>query len=484
MFWNDFAAMSFANALRWSFLSELAAKIVAPLVFIILARLLAPEDFGVIAAAMVVISFSQIFWEAGMGKAIIQYQGDRATAANAAFWINGALALAVAAILVAVAGAVADRVFHDERVALVLQVMALQVVLSAAVSVHTALLQKDMQFKPLFWVRLATVAIPGLISIPLALYGMGYWALIAGTLIGQFVQVVMLWRMSEWRPEWSFNAAVARELGGFGAWVAVSGLLAWFYVWADALIVGIYLGSHELGLYRTGNQFAMMIFAILFGPIVPVLYSHLSTMKQDRERLGKAIEKVIRVIILFAVPLALIVFSLADPIAAALFGNKWQGIGLIIGVMALMHGFSWVVGMNGEVYRAMGKPAYEAIVTSATLVIYLSAYLISIQQGFEVFVWTRLTLAMVALSLHLFVLRKVVPVTLTSIARYLLKITLISAFVVTSVHFFLSQNLPSGWWQLTIGGVFNFVLVGMAIFVIERRGVLREVTDLVRMTKP
>jgi hypothetical protein len=78
----------------------------------------------------------------------------------------------------------------------------------------------------------------------------------------------------------------------------------------------------------------------------------------------------------------------------------------------------------------------------------------------------------------------VVPVTLTSIARYLLKITLISAFVVTSVHFFLSQNLPSGWWQLTIGGVFNFVLVGMAIFVIERRGVLREVTDLVRMTKP
>lgn len=472
--------MSFPNALKWSFLSELAAKIVAPLVFIILARLLAPEDFGVVAAAAMVISFSQVFWEAGMGKAIIQHQGDRAAAANAAFWINGVLAIAIAIALIVVAEGVAERIFHDQRVALVLQVMSLQVLLSAAVSVHTALLQKDMQFKPLFWVRLATVTIPGLVSIPLAWHGQGYWALIAGTLVGQLVQVMMLWRMSHWRPRWSFNPLVAREMGGFGAWVGVSGLLAWFYVWADALIVGMYLGSHELGLYRTGNQFAIMIFAVLFGPIAPVLYSHLSTMNQDRERLGRAIEKVIRVLILLAIPVAFIVFALAEPIAAALFGDKWHGISLVVGVMALMHGFSWVVGMNGEVYRAMGKPSYETIVSAATLAIYLGAYLVSIRQGLDAFVWTRLALALGALSLHLFVLRRVLSISLAPIARYLLMISAVSAAVVTLVQSLITPNLTGAWWQLMLGGSLNLVLVGMAIVLMDRRGVLPEVTELIR----
>jgi O-antigen/teichoic acid export membrane protein len=286
--------------------------------------------------------------------------------------------------------------------------------------------------------------------------------------------------MSEWRPEWSFNAAVARELGGFGAWVAVSGLLAWFYVWADALIVGIYLGSHELGLYRTGNQFAMMIFAILFGPIVPVLYSHLSTMKQDRERLGNAIEKVIKVLTLIAIPVAFIVFSLAEPIAAALFGDKWQGIGLVIGVMALMHGFSWVVGMNGEVYRAMGKPSYETIVSAATLAVYLGAYLVSVRQGLDAFVWTRLILALGALVLHLFVLRRVLSISLAPIARYLLAISIASAVAVTLVQILASPNLTGAWWQLTVGGTLSLIFVGLAIFLIDRNGTLREVAELIR----
>lgn len=114
--------MSVRHALKWFFLSEIASKAVQPLIFIILARLLTPDDYGVVAAVTMVLSFSQIFWEAGMGKTIIQYRGDRAAAANVAFWINNALGVVVAGVLVAISGEVADRVFHDPRVALVLRV--------------------------------------------------------------------------------------------------------------------------------------------------------------------------------------------------------------------------------------------------------------------------------------------------------------------------------------------------------------------------
>jgi O-antigen/teichoic acid export membrane protein len=230
--------MTVGHALKWSFLSELASKAISPLVFVVVARLLTPDDYGVVAAASMVISFSQIFWEAGMGKAIIQYQGERATAANVAFWINILMGAVVAGVLVAISSLVAAHIFHDPRVTLVLRVMAAQVFLSASVAVHVALLQKDMQFKHLFWVRLATVAIPGMASIPLAWQGMVYWALVAGSVVGQVFQVAILWKTSPWRPRWRFEPAIAKQLGRFGGWVAAMGLLAWFYVWADSLIVG------------------------------------------------------------------------------------------------------------------------------------------------------------------------------------------------------------------------------------------------------
>ena len=287
----------------------------------------------------------------------------------------------------------------------VLQVMTLQVILGALSSVQTALIQKEMGFKRLFWVRLVTIAFPGLASIPLAWGGLGYWALVGGTLLGQVVQVMMLWRMSAWRPAWQFRTAVAKEMGRFGVWVGASGMLAWFYVWADSLIVGKYLGTHDLGIYRTGNQFATMVFGMIFGPIGAVLYSHLSRMDEDRGRLKAAIEKVIRMITLIAVPTGIILFAFSKQISLALFGAKWDGISLVIGVLALTHGFSWVVGMNGEVYRAMGKPAYETIVTALSLCVYLVAYIYTVQIGFEVFVWTRFFLALGALFLHFYLLR-------------------------------------------------------------------------------
>ncbi len=467
--------MSLTHALKWSFFAELASKAISPVVFIVLARLLTPEDFGVMTAAMMVIAFTQIFWEAGMGKALIQRLTDTQEAANVAFWINIALGLLIATALFVVAKPVAATFFHDDRVTAVLQVMTLQVLLGAISSVHTALLQKDMGFKKLFWVRFVTVSLPGLASIPLALNGMGYWALVAGALVGQLAQVIMLWRTSHWRPRWTFDTRVAKEMGRFGAWVGASGLLAWFYLWADSLIVGMYLGSHDLGLYRTGNMFSIMIFGMVFGPIAPVLYSYLSKMGGDKIRLKSMIEKVIRSLTIIAIPLAVILVALSSQIGEVLFGSKWEGISFVIAVMALMHGFSWVVGMNGEFYRAAGKPSYETIVTAGTLVIYLLAYLYSIQQGFEVFVWTRLGLALGALLLHLLVLKKLLAVSMLPILGYVIVITMITAVPAYLLDYVFNMLHLNVWIRVCFEGFILVSIFGTVIYFIERNGLIKEV---------
>lgn len=465
--------MSFAHALKWSFLSELASKLIQPIVFVVLARLLTPEDFGVMSVALMVMAFSQIFWEAGMGKALIQRQTDIQDAANVAFWVNISLAVIIIGLLYSAASPIALNFFQDARVTAVIQIMTLQVLLGALGSVQTALLQKEFGFKKLFWVRFATVSLPGLASIPLAWQGVGYWALVAGTLVGQAAQVIMLWRMSPWRPNWSFPVPVAREMGRFGAWVGLSGLLVWFYLWMDALVVGMYLGSHDLGLYRTGNQFAAMVFAFLFVPITPVLYSHLARINGDRERIKMAAEKVIQVLILIAIPVMAVLFSLSDSIGAALFGEKWEGIGLVIGVMGLVHGFSWIVSMNGEFYCAMGKPAYETIIGGVTLLVYLCGYLYSIGFGFEPFLWARFALVLLSLMLHLFIFNSITSLSLSKTFKYIIFMSLISFFVVFIVSHFLSDYELDTWVSLLLNGLISVLIIGGIFYYMEREKMIR-----------
>ena len=465
--------MSFTRALKWSFLSELASKLIQPIVFVVLARLLTPEDFGVMSAALMVMAFSQIFWEAGMGKALIQRQTDVQDAANVAFWVNLALAVMIIGLLYSAASPIALTFFQDARVTAVIQVMTLQVLLGALGSVQTALLQKEFGFKKLFWVRFATVSLPGLASIPLAWQGMGYWALVAGTLAGQAAQVIMLWRMSAWRPGWSFRIPVAREMGRFGVWVGLSGLLVWFYLWMDALVVGMYLGSHDLGLYRTGNQFSAMVFAFLFVPITPVLYSHLARMNGDRDRIRMAAEKVVKVLILIAVPVAAVLFSLSDSIGAALFGAKWEGIGLVIGVMGLAHGFSWIVSMNGEFYCAMGKPAYETIIGAVTLLVYLCGYLYSIGFGFEPFLWARFALVLLSLMLHLFIFNSIASLSISKTVKYIILMSLISFFSVFIVSHFLSDYELNTWVSLLLNGLISALIIGGIFYYMEKEKMIR-----------
>jgi O-antigen/teichoic acid export membrane protein len=460
--------------------AELVSKALQPLIFVLLARLLTPIDYGVAAAAVMVISFTQIFWEFGMAKALIQRQQQVDDAANAAFWINLAMAMVFALVLYTFADTIARVMFQDERVGDVLMVMTVQIILGALGSVQTALLQREMKFDRLFWLRLATVGVPGLFSIPLAWYGYSYWALIIGTIAGQAVQVAVLWGLTPWRPRFSFNVAVAKDLSRFGLWVCLTGLLTWFFLWVDSLIVGSYLGTQQLGLYRTGSQFVIMAYGLLFAPLLPVLYSHFSNINEGAERLRQAFTRVVRVITLISVPFAFLIGALANPVTTVVLGEQWKGVEFVLMVMALMQGYSWVVGVNGEVYRAIGKPSYETVVTSIMLGVYLLGYYISIRQGFEIFVWTRFGLSLVALALHLLFAWIAIKISISLVVRTILLATLIG-LIAPGVNWLVGQWIGGeAMLQGLVTGLVSAVLMAIALFIFERNHSIKDVLNLLK----
>lgn len=380
------------SASKWSFLSEIAAKGVTPVIFVVLARLLAPADFGIVAIAAITVSFSQVFWEAGLAKALVQRQSDTEDSAHIVFWTNLVLSLLLYGSLFVTADLLASA-FESPEAALVIRVQGLQIILASLCSVQIALYQRDLNFKPLFWVRFCTFTMPGLASIPLAMLGYGYWALVAGTLVGAVMQCAVLWLVNPWRPRWQYDMNLARQLFGFGLWATAEGLVTWLFLWTDVIIVGVFLSVHVLGLYKTGQTVIAMIFAIVFMPLVPVMFSVFSKIKDDRERLLRILNRINKMTVLMALPMGLGIFLIHEQLGGLVFGQAWQGVGFILGITGLVNGVNWLIGPNVVALRALGRPDINTKVMLFSLLIFFPIYAVAASDGLSTFLYTRLATA-------------------------------------------------------------------------------------------
>lgn len=463
------------HAFKWSMLAEAASRLFAPLSFFLLALILTPEDFGIVAAATVVISLSVAIAEAGLGKALVQRNGDIETAASTAYWITASLGL-FATIILWLAAPYIALFFQDARIANVIRALSLQCVLASLCTVPAALLQRKLAFRDLFWVRLTTTALPGLASIPLALAGMDYWALVAGTLAGQAAQVVMLWRIGRWTPRFHISIEMAGALLRFGRWAALSTLLAWFYTWVDTLIVGHYLGSHEMGLYRVGNALVMAAFGTVLAPLLPVLFPLFSRHQNNPLEIRSDLALVVRTIASISLPGGALLL-LASPLAEALLAPKgWSGIGIVIAFLGTTHGIAWLVGANGEALRGAGKPHAESLAMGLAIFGYLAAFLIAIRHGLQAFLAARLGMACIGVMVQMSVARWALrfPVLPTMNAA---KWSLLAALAIASLYFLSIRHGTTGsLLALSVG----ILMYGAFLWACERR-LLRTFLHAVRL---
>jgi len=229
------------RSLKWSALTEIVSRTASPIVLVVLARLLTPDDFGVVATSMIAISLSQMFWDAGLSKALVQTQEPLDEASNVVFWTNTFLGVLVYLVLLLSAPLIATF-FHSPASGPVLRVLGLQIIIGSLTSVQQALFIRDLDFRGLFWIKLLTAFFPGLFSIPMAFFGYGVWALVAGSIAGQLLNLLLLWNYSSWRPKFQYNVPCARKMLCFGLWVMAEAFGGWLIMWGDGLVVGKYLG--------------------------------------------------------------------------------------------------------------------------------------------------------------------------------------------------------------------------------------------------
>lgn len=389
------------RSVKWSALMEAVTRAANPVVNIILARLLTPDDFGVVAIAIVAINFSQIFWDAGLRQTLVQTKDAPEEAAHVVFWTNIFLGILIYGILFFLAPSLAIY-FNSPASGPVLRVLGFQIFLGSLSSVQQGLFVRDLDFRRLFWIKLLTAFVPGVFSISMAYLGYGVWALVVGTLIGQIINLILLWYFSPWRPKFHYDLKLARNMFKFGLWVLTESVVAWFITWGDNLLVGKFLDIGELGVYQMGRTLTVSIITLVLNPFTPLLYPTFSRLQNDMSALNESFHKVNRIIISLVLPIG-VGFLLTGPeIATVLFGDKWQGLGLVLSLFGLMWGLSWLVGINPDLYRAVGRPDLNVKIFLVMAIVFIPAYYIAVQFGLVVFLIVRLSLVLLEIALQVF----------------------------------------------------------------------------------
>lgn len=378
---------------RWSSITEICTRLIAPIVNMILARLLTPEAFGVIATVNMVISFADIFTDAGFQKYLIQHdftnKRELFDYTNVAFWTNLAISITGWGIIFIFSDDIATLV-GSEGLGNVVWIAAFSLPITSFSSIQSAHLKKNFNFKTLFYVRLIGSFVPLFVTVPLAVITHSYWSMVIGSLASNLVNAISLMVKSEWKPRLFYSFKYLKKMFSFSWWILLESIVIWLTSYIDMFIVGRYMSQTDVGYYKTAMSTVNQILTLITTATSVPLFSGLSAIKHDRKQFENLYYKFIRAIGVFLIPLGVGIYIFRDLVTAILLGAQWSYIADFIGLWGLVNAFSmlWGTYCNG-VYNALGKPYLSVISQVLQLLALVPTTIIGCHYGFNVLYISR-----------------------------------------------------------------------------------------------
>ena len=396
------------NATKWSAITNIFSKITPPITNMILARLLTPDAFGIITSINLVITFADIFTDAGFQKYIVQHEFENDeklfNATNVAFWSNFILSIFAWIIICIFRNPIAEMV-GSPGYGIHLIVAAFTIPILSFSSIQQAIFKRDFDFKGLFVPRIIRSIIPLCITVPLAFCFRNCWALIIGTLCANLSDAIILTIKSRWKPEFYFSKAEFSEMFGFSFWTLLESIAIWCSVNIDIFIISRKLDVHYLGIYKTSMVTVNQITGLITTTIIPVLFSALSRAQNERIEFFKIYLKFQRICALFVIPLSVGMFVFKVLVTYVLLGNQWNKAVNYIGLLGLASSTSVLISnFASEVYRAKGSPKTSFVIQVLFIIEVAIGVWLAIPNGFEVLCFTRFLTLFVFAFMHLFTL--------------------------------------------------------------------------------
>ena len=290
---------------------------------IFIARLLFPEDFGLMGIAMIAVQFGRRLANFGFTLALVQKKEIDRIHQDTVFVVNTVFMSLIAVGLFFSADWIANTIFSKPKVAPVLAVIAIDFVLKAFLAVPRTVLSREMRIREMETGRSIGMFTTLVLPIPLALMGWGVWSLVYGNLVGTFLNVIVTTWYARWLPHFKFSLAALKDVFSFGIWATVNNIFNYFINKVDYTLIGIYLSTSMLGFYERAFNLMSLPRKRISKNVNHVLFAAYSRIQDDDERIVRALMRVTSYISFLVYPIMIWMYFAAPSLITVLYGEKW-----------------------------------------------------------------------------------------------------------------------------------------------------------------
>ncbi|AFY34480.1 lipopolysaccharide biosynthesis protein [Calothrix sp. PCC 7507] len=339
---------------------------------VVLARLLTPQDYGIVGMVTAITGFVTLFKDLGLSTATVQKEEINHQQVSTLFWVNIALSVATAFITVAIAPVLAW--FYDQpRLLGITLALASGFIISGFGVQHTALLNRQMQYKALMFNDLLSMALGIVAAIAAALFGLGYWALVIMLLVCAVVNTVGVWMSCDWRPSLPVGRSGIGSMLAFGGHLTGFGTINYFARNLDNILIGRYWGAEQLGLYAKAYQLLLLPLTQISTPIARVAIPTLSRVQQEPQQFRYYYLKAIAIVAFLTMPTVTFLVIVSEEMIELLLGSQWNGTAELFRVLSISalvqpicHTTAWLYVSTGRADRMFkwGLFSSSLVVTS------------------------------------------------------------------------------------------------------------------------
>ena len=339
---------------KWNLLNQVSRTATSLFFGVIMARLLSPEDFGLLGMITVFSNFAMILTDFGFGSSLVQHRRQNRLLITSVFWINLLIGVVLALLFAAVAGQIS--LFYDEpRLEQLVYAVSFHLLFVSLNVVQKNLMIKALNFKAVFLGEAGALFLSAVVSIALALSGAGYWALILQIVFNSFGSMAVFWVLSDYKPDFSFSRKRVSLVMRYSLNLLGTKALNYWMRNLDNLLIAKFIGSAGLGIYSMAYRLLMFPLQNISGVLARVFFSAYSKIQKDPEKIKKVHLKLLRSVVLVSFPLMALLAAGVENFVYGLLGEKWAELIPLLYLFIPISLLQTINRMNGTIYLALGK---------------------------------------------------------------------------------------------------------------------------------
>lgn len=342
------------SGIKWSAIERFGVQGIQFIIGLILARLLSPSDYGIIGMLAIFMAISQTIIDSGFSKALIQKQDRTEVDFSTAFFFNIVVGL-VCYLILFLASPYIATFFNEPILKDVLRVLAINLFLNSLAVVPVAKLSIKVDFKTQSKASIISTLLSGTLGIVLAYRGVGVWALVAQSVSHSFINVLLLWCLLKWKPQWKYSWHSFKNLFGYGGNVLVASIISTIYSNINTLVIGKFYTPNDLGFFTRGQQFPSLLSSNLTSIVQRVTFPILSKIQDDDKRLASVYRDYIKISSLGIFFLLVFLASIAKPLVTLLLTDKWIDAVIYLQIFCYALMFDHISTINLNFLYVKGK---------------------------------------------------------------------------------------------------------------------------------